>query len=294
MNMEFTFRKMMMSDKEDVLRICSKIWDGHDFLPSMFDEWVKDEKGYFAAALHEGKLVGMGRITFLTETDAWFEGLRKDQDADIKGMGVAVTRHLLDALRNNKNLTSIRFCTYFKNMGSVKAGEKCNFKVVQAFSLKEFVFEKEGHKSSSPSYAPVVRIDDQDRILAYVHKSDFIPLSGNFQCLSWIVHSYTDELFIREFIDSGQCYAIVENNEIKALTAIFYGRGFHLAFFDAENFSYAKSLLHYIHVMAHDKGQWGVEIFLPEYAKLKSWFSDFDYESWEAENDVLVFGHPVD
>ena len=293
MNQEFTFRKMMPSDKDDALRICSKIWDGHDFLLKEFDEWVKDDKGLFAAVLHEGKLVAMGKITFLTETDAWLEGLRKDQDSELKGIGLLVTQYLLDILRKRKNLSSLRFCTYFKNMGSVKSAEKCGFKLIRSFSMKEYGFEDE-NKPKGPSYAPVIQINDVDKILDYVHTSEFIPLSGNLLCLSWVVHPYSDELFINELIKPGNCFAIMENGEIKALAALYFKRGFHISFFDAENFSYAKSLMNHLQTLSFERQNWGLEIFVPEFPKLKSFVEDFGFKSWEAENDVVVYGRPID
>ncbi len=75
----FTIRKMKPEDKENVKKLCSNIWDGDDYVPHVFD-WVKDEIGEFTAVEHEGELIGLSKL-FLTPTDAWVEGLRKNQIA---------------------------------------------------------------------------------------------------------------------------------------------------------------------------------------------------------------------
>lgn len=297
MGEQFTFRRMQASDKDDMIRISSKIWDGHDFLPSKFDDWVKDEKGYFLAVLHDGKLIGSGKITFATDTDVLFEGLRKDQDIDIKGVGYAITRQLIDILRGKKGLTSIRFVTYFKNYQSISVGEKLGFKIHKTFSLKDIPSYDESGKiilKQKDSYAPVQQITDVDRIMAYVYKSDIFSLSNNLLCLNWVIVPYSDDMFIEKLIKPGKCFAIIHDGEIKALAAIWLERGFHMSFFDAENFSYAKSLITEMISMSFAMGKWSVEIFIPDGWNLKPWFDDLGFRSWEEEHDVRIYEYPID
>jgi len=54
-----------------------------------------------------GRIVGCGKLTFLTPVDAWFEGLRKDPDLAEKGVTAAVTSYFLSKLAGRKNLASI-------------------------------------------------------------------------------------------------------------------------------------------------------------------------------------------
>ena len=39
-------KRVLASDREDILEISRHIWEGHDYLPSVFDDWVKDPKSY--------------------------------------------------------------------------------------------------------------------------------------------------------------------------------------------------------------------------------------------------------
>ena len=91
---------MLPDDRSALLEIASRIWEGMDYLPGVFDEWVVDTRGQFAAVLLDGRLAGCGKLTFLTETDAWLEGLRKDPRVLQRGLGRAVTGHFLSLLKS--------------------------------------------------------------------------------------------------------------------------------------------------------------------------------------------------
>ena len=131
MSKNYSFRRMRSGDKEPLIAIVKKIWGGHDFVPMMFDEWVKDDKGEFTAIELDGKLVGCAKLTFITDTDAWLQALRKDIDLDLKGVAKAVTEYQINKLRNRGNITSLRFTTYFKNYASIESYERTGFRVVK-------------------------------------------------------------------------------------------------------------------------------------------------------------------
>jgi len=65
-------RKMTMKDKPRMKEIVKDIWDGNDYMPLVFDSWVKDKKGEFVGAVDKkGELVGFEKLTMLLENDAW-------------------------------------------------------------------------------------------------------------------------------------------------------------------------------------------------------------------------------
>ncbi len=62
----FSIRRMTTADKPAIMEISSHIWEGSDYLPAVFDERVADREGEFAAVLMGERLVGCGKLTFLT------------------------------------------------------------------------------------------------------------------------------------------------------------------------------------------------------------------------------------
>ena len=77
-------REIKLSDKKEVLRISSQIWEGDDYVNNVFDEWVTDDDGLFTGYWENEKLIGFGRMRFLTPVDIWLEALRKDPQTNLR------------------------------------------------------------------------------------------------------------------------------------------------------------------------------------------------------------------
>ena len=60
----FEIRPMRPGDKPAMVDIASRIWDGTDYLPFVFDDWIADADGEFAAATLGGRVVGCGKLSF--------------------------------------------------------------------------------------------------------------------------------------------------------------------------------------------------------------------------------------
>ena len=73
---ELTLRPVRPADRERVLEITADIWDGHDYLPSVFDDWVADPSSTFQAVEVEGVVAGLQRTRPLNRQVAFYEGLR--------------------------------------------------------------------------------------------------------------------------------------------------------------------------------------------------------------------------
>ena len=67
---------MRAADRERVVEISRDIWDGHDYLPRVFDEWLADAGAAFQAAELEGVVVGLQRLRPIAPNMVWYEGLR--------------------------------------------------------------------------------------------------------------------------------------------------------------------------------------------------------------------------
>ena len=292
MNENYTFRKVMLSDREDMTAISNKLWGGHDFIPRRFDEWVNDDKGEFAAVIHDGKFIGCGKLTFLTETDAWLQGLRKDIEADYKGVGKAVTKYFIDKLKKRTDITSFRFATYVKNYASIIANQSIGFRLQKTFSIKHSMvmpgtdWNYEKHTAE--------KITDADKVLQYIKKTKFFEYTGNDINLNWTVYPYSDDFIVERFINSGECFGILEDNQLKALALTCSSSRINMPFFDAEDYQYAFSLLQFIFGYTKKNNFDMVQIFLPDYPRIKKLFTRLSFSSWDQENDFLLFEYPLE
>lgn len=72
-------RRARQADKRIVLAFCKRTFGRWgDYLPEVWDDWVKDRKGMFFVAVLGKRPVGVGKITVQRPGEIWLEGLRVD------------------------------------------------------------------------------------------------------------------------------------------------------------------------------------------------------------------------
>lgn len=84
-------RPALPLDTEDVMRFTGKIWDGEDYVPSVWQEWLSDTTGACIVAEYHGHAVGLVKLSYLAPDQWWIMGLRVDPD--FQNLGVASRLH---------------------------------------------------------------------------------------------------------------------------------------------------------------------------------------------------------
>jgi GNAT superfamily N-acetyltransferase len=84
-------RPALRKDKDEVFELCSHIWDGGDYIPAVWEDWLADPDGLFGVAEMGGRVVGIFKLTKFAEDEWYMEGLRVHPD--VQGMGVAAHIH---------------------------------------------------------------------------------------------------------------------------------------------------------------------------------------------------------
>jgi len=59
-----------------VLAFCQHTFDWGDYVTLVWDEWLVDPQGQLWIATCDGTPVGMAKVSMLTPTEAWLQGLR--------------------------------------------------------------------------------------------------------------------------------------------------------------------------------------------------------------------------
>lgn len=138
---EVRFRPVESGDKGRLLEIAAQIWEGHDYMPQVFDGWIAETHHYFAAMILGGRLVGCGRLAPFDERRGWLEGLRVDPAHQGRGLGRLMARHLVVAGRE-RGFERLIFSTYFGNASSIRINEDLGFQRTAAFTHLELELEK--------------------------------------------------------------------------------------------------------------------------------------------------------
>lgn len=87
-------RPALPKDTPQALELTSHIWEGQDYVPHVWESWLRDHSGLLAVAEYGGRVVGLGKLTLLAPGEWWLEGLRVHPQYE--GRGVA--SHLHDYL----------------------------------------------------------------------------------------------------------------------------------------------------------------------------------------------------
>ncbi len=101
---------MRASDRRRVEEICAGVWDGHDYIPDVFDDWLSDPAADFQAAERDGFVVGVQRLRRIGPHLAWYEGLRVAAEARRQGVAREMLRQVVAQARQ-ENIREIRLAT---------------------------------------------------------------------------------------------------------------------------------------------------------------------------------------
>lgn len=311
----FSLRRMSPDDKPALLEIASRIWEGSDYLPGVFDEWVMDTRGEFAAVLLDGRLAGCGKLTFLTDTDAWLEGLRKDPRVPETGLGRAVAEHFLPLLAVRRELTSVRFSTYVKNRASIITNERLGFRVRTVLSVKAWQGSRidlagaalRERTARSTSRREVVTIRDERVIAEYLRRSGYFEGTQHLMIEGWRVFPYTTARFVERYARAGACRGTFRGGGLAGLAAWVIARrpgrtGVKVVFLDASDDDTAGTLLDDAFrglIQTPGTGAEEGEIcetewMVPPGDRFRRWCISRGLASWEQEDDFLVYEMPLE
>ena len=125
--MDLVIRRARRSDKRDVLAAVRTIWGGQDRIPEVFDRWVTHRTGPFFVAESGGRVVGMGKLTVVSPTEAWLEGGRVAPRWRRKGIATALIAHRIGYARE-RGFRVLRFSTASDNTPIHRAARHFGFR----------------------------------------------------------------------------------------------------------------------------------------------------------------------
>jgi len=121
--MPVTIKKLLDSDRDDILEISRHIWDGHDYLSSVADKWLQDQNCHFYGVEVDGHVVALGNLRLVEDgITGWMEGLRVHPEHRGKGFANEIT-HYLVAKAEHLGVQRLRYTTSNRNTASLKLAE---------------------------------------------------------------------------------------------------------------------------------------------------------------------------
>ena len=131
---DLNIRLACLADEAAVRELSSHIWEGEDYIPETFADWVADPVGRFYLVLDGTRLAGFGKLSRLTAGEWWLEGLRVHPD--FRGRGVARVLHdYAVALADEIGAGVLRFATASTNQATHHLATSTGFALVSRYLL---------------------------------------------------------------------------------------------------------------------------------------------------------------
>ncbi len=281
--MKYAIKKISPLDKERVIEISSKIWKGEDYIPLVFDDWVKQQKSNFVGLWIDGILIAFNRLVYLTPNDVWLEGLRKDLESEHKGVTALLFDYHLKRIKKLRNISSVRFSTYFNNKASVHFHEKVGFVKIKDFSHKYLnINNNVGLKNR------ILKPFSFTDIFNFINKSDFLRSSEEYFIKNRVVYPFSKNLLL-EFYEQDEIIEFRKDGIIKGC-AVFCNdkeeNSLWICLLEAENEIIFDILLTKIKQIAIERGRRCLQIVLP---KTNDLFEKNGFRSRERENDFWLY-----
>lgn len=189
-------RPALERDLEDIREFCKTIWDGHDYVPDVIDDWFHDPQGIFAVAEHHGCAIACSKITRLANGQWWLEGFRVDPDYQGRKVG-SLIHHYVDRwwLAHGDGL--LRLMTNSKNKSVHHLCERTRFN--RLFEVRGYKTEPwKGPANMFTSAATHAR--DLQPVVEFAHKSPSLALTNyvvdfGWQCINPLDRGALSDLF---------------------------------------------------------------------------------------------------
>ncbi len=129
-------REAKPSDKAQLMSFIKDIWEGHDYIPYVWDEWLNDESGRMSVVEVEGVPVGMNRVRFLEDGSAWFEGVRIHPGFRGKGLASMLGENSMEVARK-RGVTRFRLTSGSRNRSAHRQIARIGFKESSRITVYE-------------------------------------------------------------------------------------------------------------------------------------------------------------
>jgi GNAT superfamily N-acetyltransferase len=191
-------RPVIERDLEEIKEFCKTIWDGHDYVPDVIDDWFHDPKGLFAVAEYDGRAIACSKITWLAEGQWWLEGFRVDPKYQGLKVGSLIHR-FIDQWWLEQGQGMLRLMTNSKNKSVHHLCETTGF---------TRLFEVRGYKAEpldggADMFTPVASAgQDLSPVIEFARRSPSLAITNCLTDFGWRIADPTQsEALASLFLD---------------------------------------------------------------------------------------------
>ena len=122
------------SDKAPLMEFISRIWGGHDYIPRVWDEWMRERGAKTFVIEVDRKPVGMSRVKFLEDGSAWLEGARVHPEYRGAGLASMLGRNSI-RFAEKRGRPVVRLVSNSRNVSALRQVAKMGFDEIARMSV---------------------------------------------------------------------------------------------------------------------------------------------------------------
>ena len=208
-------RRARAEDRGAVIAFCATIWDGEDYVPYVWDDWLRDERGALLVAVAGDRPVGLVHVRMMSDDEAWLEGIRVDPAERRQGIGRALTSRALVEAREHGAAVA-RLMTSADNTAS--QGLVARFGFVRVAEVMRYEATKATDSGVHGSERSAMRLgsNDFERVWDWLEQSNLRPFSGGLEMDYWAARALTEPT-LRVYLAGGAVWALEEWGTLQAL-----------------------------------------------------------------------------
>ncbi len=130
----WVLRPACPEDRSGMEAVCGTIWDGEDYIPEVWDEWLADPDGELTVAELDGRVVGLAKLSRTADGEWWLEGLRVHPAYRRLGLARRIQARQIEVARQS-GAEVLRFATASYNRPVHRNAARDGFSRVAEFHL---------------------------------------------------------------------------------------------------------------------------------------------------------------
>ena len=196
--MDAKVRPALPSDKEPLMGFIKDVWGGHDYIPYVWDWWMKDPVAKMFVVEVDGVPVGMNRVRFLEDGSAWLEGVRVHPDFRGRGLATLLGENSMKVARE-KGVRVFRLTSGSRNRLAHRQIARIEFEEISRYSAYQ---PPKGKRLPRKKGAVKARKEDSERVIGLIERSKEYELGRGVFWHGYTAASLTPEV-IRKLILEG-------------------------------------------------------------------------------------------
>jgi GNAT superfamily N-acetyltransferase len=125
-------RKARSSDRSAVFKFCEKTWSWGDYIPRVWDKWLREKNGRVYVATIDGLPVGISHVRLDKPHEVWLDGARTDPNYRRMGVATAITRKCLEYAKKKGGKVA-RLATMSDNVAARAVVRELGFRPIAKF-----------------------------------------------------------------------------------------------------------------------------------------------------------------